>query len=104
MLAFQKLSGKEKAFVVQAYSILTSTDKMLQGKSVFTPFGTEIQIPEGRCFFGFQMMQENIHKELYNLFLQLFGEKFFAENDEQEQVIQDTVNECQFNLVLWFDN
>lgn len=30
---------------------------------------TEIQIPEARCFYGFQMMMENIHSETYSLLI-----------------------------------
>lgn len=29
-------------------------------------FLKEIQIPEARCFYGFQMMMENIHSETYS--------------------------------------
>ena len=30
---------------------------------------TEIQVPEARCFYGFQMMMENIHSETYSLLI-----------------------------------
>ena len=32
-------------------------------------FMNEIQIPEARCFYGFQMMMENIHSETYSLLI-----------------------------------
>ncbi|KAJ3218410.1 Ribonucleotide-diphosphate reductase (RNR), small subunit [Dinochytrium kinnereticum] len=32
-------------------------------------FSNEIQAPEARCFFGFQMMQGNIHQEFFNVLL-----------------------------------
>jgi ribonucleotide reductase beta subunit family protein with ferritin-like domain len=33
---------------------------------------TEIQIPEARCFYGFQMMMENIHSETYSLLIDTY--------------------------------
>jgi ribonucleotide reductase beta subunit family protein with ferritin-like domain len=35
-------------------------------------FMTEIQVPEARCFYGFQMMMENIHSETYSLLIDTY--------------------------------
>ena len=35
-------------------------------------FMTEIQIPEARCFYGFQMAMENIHSETYSLLIDTY--------------------------------
>lgn len=35
-------------------------------------FTSEIQIPEARCFYGFQMMMENIHSETYSLLIDTY--------------------------------
>ena len=32
-------------------------------------FMNDIKIPEARCFYGFQMMMENIHSETYSLLI-----------------------------------
>lgn len=32
----------------------------------------EIQIPEARCFYGFQIMMENIHSEMYSLLIDTY--------------------------------
>jgi ribonucleotide reductase beta subunit family protein with ferritin-like domain len=40
---------------------------------------TEIQIPEARCFYGFQMMMENIHSETYSILIDSYI------NDAQEK-------------------
>merc|ERR1712139_292047 len=42
-------------------------------------FVTEVQIPEARCFYGFQMMMENIHSETYSLLIDTYI------NDEKEK-------------------
>lgn len=35
-------------------------------KNLVMNFATEIQIPEARCFYGFQIMIENVHAETYS--------------------------------------
>lgn len=35
-------------------------------------FTTEVQVPEARCFYGFQMMMENIHSETYSLLIDTY--------------------------------
>jgi len=35
---------------------------------------TEVQIPEARCFYGFQMMMENIHSETYSILIDTYIE------------------------------
>jgi ribonucleotide reductase beta subunit family protein with ferritin-like domain len=35
-------------------------------------FCTEIQIPEARCFYGFQIAMENIHSETYSLLIDTY--------------------------------
>lgn len=33
---------------------------------------TEVQVAEARCFYGFQIMIENIHSEMYSLLLDTY--------------------------------
>src|SRR5262249_35134804 len=35
-------------------------------------FSNEVQIPEARCFYGFQIMMENIHSEMYSLLIDTY--------------------------------
>ncbi|KAH8688590.1 ferritin-like superfamily, partial [Talaromyces proteolyticus] len=35
-------------------------------------FSGEVQIPEARCFYGFQIMMENIHSETYSLLIDTY--------------------------------
>ena len=48
-------------------------------------FSSEIQIPEGRSFFGFQIMQSNIHAELFNILLHKF-------KPEQTSYLTETIS------------
>lgn len=38
-------------------------------ENLVTRFGREVQIAEARCMYGFQMMIENIHAEVYGQFI-----------------------------------
>jgi len=35
-------------------------------------FMSEVQLPEARCFYGFQIMMENIHSETYLLLIDTY--------------------------------
>ena len=35
-------------------------------------FSSEVQIPEARCFYGFQIMMENVHSETYSLLIDTY--------------------------------
>ena len=47
-------------------------------------FCTEVQIPEARCLYGFQIAMENIHSETYSLLIDTYikdvNEKSFLFN------------------------
>merc|ERR1711953_925032 len=50
-------------------------------------FSTEIQIPEARAFYGFQIAMENIHSETYSLLI----EQYIRDPAEKEAVF-DAIN------------
>ena len=41
-------------------------------ENLATNFSTEIQVPEARAFYGFQMAMENIHSETYSLLIEQY--------------------------------
>merc|ERR1711988_722375 len=52
------------------------------GENLASQFSTEVQIPEARAFYGFQMAMENIHSETYSLLI----EQYIREPTEKEMV------------------
>ncbi len=86
------MTGKEKAFILQALVILASGDSYL-GEHPVKRFGAEIQIPEARCFYGFQMMQSNIHSELFTIFFEMFKDRVVR--DESEDTVSEIVSLCK---------
>merc|ERR1712203_87341 len=49
-------------------------------ENLASQFSTEVQIPEARAFYGFQMAMENIHSETYSLLI----EQYIREPAEKE--------------------
>merc|ERR1712151_1339204 len=41
-------------------------------ENIAEQFSGEVQIPEARCFYGFQIMMENIHSETYSLLIDTY--------------------------------
>merc|ERR1711937_850383 len=48
-------------------------------ENLSTNFSDEIQVPEARAFYGFQMAMENIHSETYSLLI----EQYIRDSDER---------------------
>eukprot|EP00842_Homolaphlyctis_polyrhiza_P000647 jgi/Hompol1/1583/HPOL_004585-RA len=84
---FEKLPRKEQAFVLQAMSILC-VGSGVSNEAVLSRFSDEIQIPEARCFFGFELMQKNIHQELFTVILDTFSASEAQRDDLLEIVMQ----------------
>ena len=59
------------------------------GASLVAKLSDDIQIPEARCFFGFQIMQRNIHEELFTVMLDMFTEGF-----SDRDAILESVKDC----------
>ncbi|KII93652.1 hypothetical protein PLICRDRAFT_49683 [Plicaturopsis crispa FD-325 SS-3] len=63
-----KLTSNERRFVSHILAFFAGSDGIVNENLVFR-FAAEVQIPEARCFYGFQIMMENIHSETYSLIL-----------------------------------
>ena len=72
---FDNLTGKEKSFITNALALLSANDSWM-GSSLVAKLSDDIQIPEARCFFGFYIMQRNIHNELFTVMFDMFTEGF----------------------------
>lgn len=77
------LTENEKYFIKMVLAFFAASDGIVI-ENLAKRFMNEIQIPEARCFYGFQMMMENIHSETYSLLIDTLvldsGEKEFLFN------------------------
>jgi len=75
------LSESEKHFIKNILAFFAGADGIV-GENLLENFSQEIQIPEARCFYGFQIAIENIHSELYSLLI----EKFVTDLQEKDRL------------------
>lgn len=60
----KKLNKDEKHFISSVLAFFAASDGIVN-ENLATRFMQEVQIPEARCFYGFQIAMENIHSETY---------------------------------------
>merc|ERR1712203_1341227 len=75
------LTDQERHFIVHILAFFAASDGIVL-ENLGARFSTEIQIPEARAFYGFQMAMENIHSETYSLLI----EQYIRDPAEKEQV------------------
>ena len=66
-----KLSTNERHFVSHILAFFAASDGIVN-ENLAQNFATEIQSPEARCFYGFQIAVENIHSETYSLLIDTY--------------------------------
>jgi len=67
----QKLTDDERHFVKHVLAFFAASDGIVNENLVLN-FMREVQIPEARCFYGFQVAIENIHAEMYSLLIDTY--------------------------------
>jgi ribonucleoside-diphosphate reductase beta chain len=63
-----KLNEDEKHFIKHVLAFFAASDGIVN-ENLAVNFMNEVQYPEARCFYGFQIMMENIHSETYSLLI-----------------------------------
>tara|TARA_E500000178_G_C16972911_1_gene731856 strand:+ start:458 stop:1471 length:1014 start_codon:yes stop_codon:yes gene_type:complete len=65
---WDKLTDNEQYFIKNIIAFFAGSDGIVL-ENLVGNFCNEIQIPEARCFYGFQIAIENIHSEVYSLLI-----------------------------------
>ncbi len=65
---WDNLSDGERHFVSHVLAFFAASDGIVN-ENLAVNFMREVQVPEARCFYGFQIMMENIHSETYALLI-----------------------------------
>src|SRR5689334_7715295 len=66
-----KLNDNEKHFIKHVLAFFAASDGIVN-ENLAINFLNEVQYPEARCFYGFQIMMENIHAETYALLIDTY--------------------------------
>ncbi|AKQ47195.1 ribonucleoside-diphosphate reductase [Rufibacter radiotolerans] len=65
---WEKLNDGERHFISHVLAFFAASDGIVN-ENLAINFMQEVQMPEARCFYGFQIMMENIHSETYSLLI-----------------------------------
>jgi ribonucleoside-diphosphate reductase beta chain len=66
-----KLNEDEKYFIKHVLAFFAASDGIVN-ENLAINFMNEVQYPEARCFYGYQIMIENIHSETYSLLIDTY--------------------------------
>jgi len=66
-----KLNDNERHFVSHVLAFFAASDGIVN-ENLVERFSNEVQAAEARCFYGFQIMMENIHSETYSLLIDTY--------------------------------
>lgn len=76
-----KLNKDEKHFIAHVLAFFAASDGIVM-ENLAQRFMCEVQIAEARSFYGYQIMMENIHSEMYSILI----DTLIKENDVREQL------------------
>ncbi|KAI9801150.1 MAG: Ribonucleotide-diphosphate reductase (RNR), small subunit [Sarcosagium campestre] len=66
-----RLNDDERYFISHVLAFFAASDGIVN-ENLVERFSGEVQVPEARCFYGFQIMMENIHSETYSLLIDTY--------------------------------
>lgn len=80
---WEKLNDGERHFITHVLAFFAASDGIVN-ENLAINFIREVQIPEARCFYGFQIMIENIHSEAYSLLI----DTYIKDNVEKDRLFR----------------
>lgn len=67
----EKLTDNERHYVKNILAFFAASDGLVN-ENLCVNFMSEVQYAEARCYYGFQLMMENIHGETYSLLIDTY--------------------------------
>ena len=71
MVHWEKLTDNEKHFIKMILAFFAASDGIVV-ENLGMRFLSEVQLPEARTAYGFQLMMENVHSETYSLLIDTY--------------------------------
>ena len=71
MAHWEKLTEKEQHFIKMILAFFAASDGIVL-ENLGMRFLSEVQLPEARAAYGFQLMMENVHSETYSLLIDTY--------------------------------
>lgn len=77
----EKLNDSERHFIKMVLAFFAASDGIVN-ENLAENFLKEVQYPEAKCFYGFQIAIENIHSETYSLLI----DTYIKDSDEKNKL------------------
>lgn len=83
-----KLTENERHFIKNVLAFFAGSDGIVM-ENLALRFSNEVQIPEARFFYGFQIFMESVHSEVYSLLI----DTYISDTDEKDKLLRaiDTI-------------
>src|SRR4030088_503672 len=92
-----RLNDDERFFISHVLAFFAASDGIVN-ENLVERFAQEVQLPEARFFYGFQIAIENIHSELYAKLLETY-----IKDDKERASLFNAINEfpCIKKKAIW---
>lgn len=94
MKDWNRLNDDEKFFITRILAFFASSDGIVL-ENLAERFMNDVQIAEARCFYGFQIMMENIHSEMYSLLI----DTYVKDEDTKTQLFKAISDEATYPCI-----
>jgi ribonucleotide reductase beta subunit family protein with ferritin-like domain len=90
---WSSLRPQERHFIKHVLAFFAASDGIVN-ENLGINFMNEVQVPEARSFYGFQIMMENVHSEMYSLLIDTLvrDEALCLVDPETKRLVDDTTN------------
>lgn len=83
LMHWNAMKEEEKYFVKHVLAFFAASDGIVN-ENLVDRFMSEVQMTEARCFYGFQVMIENVHSEMYSRLI----ETYVDDREEQSKLFK----------------
>jgi ribonucleoside-diphosphate reductase subunit M2 len=92
-----KMNDEERYFITHVLAFFAASDGIVN-ENLVERFAQEVQLPEARFFYGFQIAIENIHSEMYAKLLETY-----VKDDKERASLFNAINEipCIQKKAAW---
>ncbi|KAG2452500.1 hypothetical protein HYH02_002739 [Chlamydomonas schloesseri] len=81
LIDWHRLKSEEQRFIKYVLAFFAASDGIVM-ENLAARFMNDIQVPEARAFYGFQIAMENVHSEMYSVLL----DHYVREPEERKQL------------------
>jgi ribonucleotide reductase beta subunit family protein with ferritin-like domain len=91
--AFENLTPGEQHFIKMVLAFFAASDGIVL-ENLALRFMKDVQLPEARCAYGFQLAMENIHSEMYSLLIDVL-----IQDEVEKNRVFNAINDSNFPAI-----